>query len=121
MLRGQKRAVVTISDEAREYKQAVASIALACGFTAPYDGRVRLDLQLYPHAPKDARKRATKLGEAWDDSVRCIDLDNALKVTIDSLKGIAFHDDNQIWEIRAHRMEPIGDGMAVVIIQRVSS
>ena len=45
-------------------------------------------------------------GAAWDDSVQCIDLDNASKVLIDALKGAAFEDDKWVRALVLERMEP---------------
>lgn len=111
--RGHKRAIVTLSDEAKAYKREVAWLAKAAGMR-PMDGRVRVDCLLYPALPKNAEKRMRKLGEGWDDSVRSLDLDNALKVTIDALKGVAYHDDKQVWRLTAERMEPCGEARMVV-------
>jgi crossover junction endodeoxyribonuclease RusA len=35
-----------------------------------------------------------------------MDLDNALKVSIDALKGIAYADDSQVYKITAWRADP---------------
>ena len=42
----------------------------------------------------------------WDDSVQCIDLDNAQKVMFDALKGVVFVDDDMIFRINGQRAEP---------------
>ncbi|MFX7793104.1 RusA family crossover junction endodeoxyribonuclease, partial [Acinetobacter baumannii] len=52
---------------------------------------------------------------AWDDTVRCIDLDNAKKVLLDALKGVAIEDDQWVRRIVAERMEPDADGARVVL------
>ena len=48
----------------------------------------------------------------------CMDLDNALKVSIDALKGIAYADDSQVRKITAQRVHGCtahgGTGTAVV-------
>ena len=113
--KGHRRAIVTLSDEAKAYKTQVGLMARAAGLRI-ITGRVQVDCQLYPARPKDADKRMRKLGDAWDDDVRSIDLDNALKVTIDALKGIAYEDDKQVWCINAERMEPTGEARMVVTV-----
>lgn len=112
---GYRRAIVTLSDEAKVYKAQVGWIALAAGMRV-VTGRVQVDCRLYPAMPKDAATRMRKHGDAWDDDVRSIDLDNALKITIDALKGIAYKDDNQVWRINAERMEPDGEARMVVTV-----
>lgn len=74
-----------LSAEARQYKQYVAykvSEAHLCCVQGP----VRLTLHVY---------RPRKIG----------DLDNALKLSVDALKGYAFEDDEQVEEIHAYRHE----------------
>lgn len=117
--RGHKRAIVVLSDEAKAFKSEVGWIAKAAGIRAPFDGRVAMTIKLYPGLPQDAAKRMRKLGDGWDDRVRSIDLDNALKVLIDSLKGIAYADDKQVWRIAAERMEPDGQARAVVTVEPI--
>jgi crossover junction endodeoxyribonuclease RusA len=115
--RGKSRAIVVLSDEAKSYKAQVGwMIAKQAGMRSPHQGRVHLLCRLYPSLPKDAAQRMRKLGEGWDDTVRSLDLDNALKVTIDALKGIAYQDDAQVWRISAERMEPDGEARIEVCV-----
>lgn len=114
--RGKSRAIVVLSDEAKSYKAQVGWIAKSQGMRDPLLGRVHLVCHLFPAMPKDAEKRMRKLGEGWDDNVRSLDLDNALKVTIDALKGIAYVDDAQVWRLSAERMEPDGEARLEVIV-----
>lgn len=117
--RGHSRTVVVLSDEAKRYKEGVLSIARSMGLTKPMPGRVRVAIHLYPARPKDWKIRSLKQPDSWDDSVRSIDLDNALKVTLDALKGVAFGDDKWVWELSAKRMEPDGDARMVVVVSRI--
>lgn len=113
------RAVVVVSAEAEAYKRAVLKHALAAGIHQPIRGRVCLSVQLFPARPLDWAKRATKNPQAWDDTVRSIDLDNALKVLLDALKNVAFDDDSWVRKIEAERMEPDANGGRVFV--KVSS
>lgn len=113
--RGHKRPVITLSDEAKEYKAEVAGIVKAAGIVKPIPGRVCIWLRLYPARPKDWAKRQRRDPQGWDDSVRSIDLDNANKVLLDSLKGLAFEDDSWVRELHSARMEP-DDGPARVVL-----
>ncbi len=117
--KGHKRAIVVLSDEAKLYKRQVSEIAMVSGMGECLEGRVLVEVKLYPALPQDAARRMRKIGEGWDDTVRSIDLDNALKVTIDALNGIAYRDDKQVWKLTAQRMEPIGDACAIVRILEI--
>lgn len=75
-----------VSDEALEYKDDVVVLARQQRFGLPIEGDVAIAFHVY-------RKR--KAG----------DLDNFLKVLIDSLKGIAYTDDKQITHIHAYRFD----------------
>ena len=103
--------------EGKAYRAQAQAMCRAQGVTQPIKGRVQVDVKLYPKRPLDWQARQRKLGAGWDDGVMCIDLDNANKVLLDSLKGIAIVDDN--WQVRrltSERMEPDGEARVVVTI-----
>jgi crossover junction endodeoxyribonuclease RusA len=81
------KAVTVPSAEAKAFKQEVAWRARAAG-GKPASGPVELRIALIP------RNKV------------CMDLDNALKVTIDALKGIVYADDAQVFKIVAERRDP---------------
>lgn len=101
--------------EAKAYKEEVAALAKAAGCRAPLAARVAIGVQLYPHRPLDFVKRMCVHGASWDDTVQCIDLDNANKVLLDSLKGVAIEDDKWVRRIVAERMEPDELGARVIV------
>jgi crossover junction endodeoxyribonuclease RusA len=113
--RGHQRAIVTLSDEAKTYKADVALRCRVAGVCEAIAGRVAIDVKLYPNRPQDWQKRQRKDGATWDDSVQCIDLDNANKVLLDALKGIAMADDKFVRKLSAERMEPDEHGARVVV------
>ena len=119
MPRGFKAPVTTLSDEAKQYKSNVAAIIRAAGIIEPIRGRVSVSYTLFPERPQDWARRAAKNPECWDDDVRCIDLDNAQKVLLDSLKGLVFDDDKWVREIIAKRAEPDGKARLVVIVKEI--
>ena len=119
--KGHQRAIVTLSDAAKKYKKAAHDIALLAGVRKPIAGRVMLTIVLHPKCPQDAAKRARLQPDTWEESVQCIDLDNALKVTIDSLKGIVMVDDNQIWRLTAERGEPVDGGAVIVTVTPIAT
>jgi crossover junction endodeoxyribonuclease RusA len=98
--------------EAKAYR---ADVAARCTHLSPLPGRIAVAVRLFPHRPQDFASRMRKQGPAWDDSVQCIDLDNANKVLLDSLKGIAFEDDRWVRRLQAERMEPDGHGARVIV------
>lgn len=112
---GQKRATVLVSKEGKEYKEFVGWYARSRGITEPLQGRVQITVVLYPHRPKDWEKRQREHGASWDDTVQCIDLDNANKVLLDAIKGVVIDDDKWVRKITSHRAEPDKHGARVVV------
>lgn len=110
-----KHISIVPTKEARQYREQVGWIARGAGVKAPLQGRLAVDLKLYPNRPQDWRTRQRKFGAAWDDSVQCIDLTNAEKVLMDALNGVAFNDDKQVRRYTAERMEPDERGARVVL------
>lgn len=102
--------------EGRQYRAEAAACCKAQGVREPIIGRVHIDVKLYPKRPQDWKKRQRQAGAAWDDSVMCIDLDNANKVVLDSLKGAAIEDDKWVRRMTSERMEPDGEARVVVTI-----
>jgi crossover junction endodeoxyribonuclease RusA len=100
--------------EAKAYREAVSWQARAAG-VKPITGRVSVEVELYPNRPQDWQKRQREHGDAWDDTVLCLDLDNANKVLLDALKGVAFEDDKWVRSLSSRRMEPDFRGARVVV------
>lgn len=111
------RTMMVPSKEAKAYKAEVGYLARHAGITRPIEGRIAVDVLLYPKRPQDWAKRASRDPLAWDDTVQCLDLDNANKVLFDALKRIAFEDDRWIRRIVAERMEPDGEARVIVRIR----
>lgn len=110
-----------VSTEAKTYKEQVGWMLRAAGVRSPLVGRIAIAYTLYPHRPLDYKTRMRKHGDAWQDTVQCIDLDNAQKVLLDALKGIAFEDDAWVRRITAERAEPDGEARLVVTITRIDT
>jgi crossover junction endodeoxyribonuclease RusA len=102
--------------EAKQFRADVAALCRSQGVLAPITGRVHVDVKLYPARPQDWQKRMRQDGPTWDDTVRCIDIDNANKVLLDSLKDVAIEDDRWVRRLTAERMEPDGEARVVVTI-----
>lgn len=103
--------------EATAYKRSVRQLLVVAGVRRPIEGRVRLDIQLHPHCPKDWRTRERKDPLWWGDTVQRLDLDNVNKVLLDALKGVAIVDDAQVWELAGKVMEPRPDVQACVVVR----
>lgn len=114
-IQGKPMPMVYVTTEAKAFKASVLQLARATGVIAPITGRVKVDIKLYPHRPLDWKTRQRKLGAAWDDTVQCIDLDNARKVLYDSLKGVAMEDDKWVRQETGERMEPDEHPARVVV------
>lgn len=110
-----KHITIVPTKEAKQYRTTVGALCKAAGVRAPIKGRVAITVRLYPHRPLDWQKRVRQVGELWDDTVQCIDLDNANKVLLDSLKGVAIDDDRWVRRLHAERMEPDGGEARVVV------
>lgn len=105
-----------VSAEAKAYKATVCGLAKIAGVNAPITGRVAFDIKLYPSRPQDWERRMKRSPDDWDDTVQCIDLDNANKVLLDALKGVAIGDDKWVRRITSERMEPDGEARLEVTI-----
>lgn len=112
---GKWMAMTYVTPEAVDYRKQVALLAQAAGIKGLMTGRIRMHLQLYPHRPLDWKTRQRKFGEAWDDTVQCIDLGNAEKVLSDALQGVVIGDDKRFRSILLERMEPDEHGARVVV------
>lgn len=102
--------------EAKAFRADIAARCRAQGARAPLAGRVHIDVKLYPARPQDWQRRMRVDGAAWDDTVRCIDIDNANKVLLDALKDVAIEDDKWVRRLTSERMEPDGEARVVVTI-----
>jgi crossover junction endodeoxyribonuclease RusA len=119
-IKGRPMPLVYVTADAKDFKVAVAKACSAAGVVQPLLGRVAIHVQLYPHRPLDHAKRMRQLGPAWDDGVQCLDLDNANKVLLDSLKGVAIEDDKWVRLLSSERMEPDGEARVVVRVNRLT-
>lgn len=112
-------ALTYVSKEAKEFKEHVGWLARAAGVRAPIAGRVAISYTLHPHRPLDYLRRIKRDPAGWEDTVQCIDLDNAQKVLLDALKGVVIEDDRWVRSIFAVRGEPVDGGKLVVTISPV--
>lgn len=88
-----------LSEEGRSFKARAGLLALAEGLR-PTSAEVEVAVAI--HRPRKAG-----------------DLDNFLKVILDSMTGVAWHDDKQVRKITAERFEDKENPRAVISIQEV--
>ena len=97
-------AITHVSSEANAYKRVVALAARYAGLE-PLFGVVAVDITFHP--------KTTKSGAA---SKQRLDLDNVLKVTLDALQGVAYHNDSQVSYLTAEVGQAIdGGGLSVEV------
>lgn len=102
------------SSVATSYFETVTRIAKQNGIQL-HDGPVSVDVELHPPKPSDWDKRKAKDPHAVLQ-VRRIDLDNALKVCLDSLQGVAYNNDKQITALVVRLGEPVPCGAMAVAV-----
>ena len=117
----QSRSTTYVTNEAKAFKEQVGWLAKAAGILKPILGRVAISYTLHPHCPQDAQRRMKRDPYTWDDTVQCIDLDNAQKVLFDALKGVAIEDDKWVRRITAERGMPVDGGKLVVTITPIKA
>ncbi|WP_284335422.1 RusA family crossover junction endodeoxyribonuclease [Comamonas sp. NoAH] len=113
-------AMIYVTPEAKAFKEKVQWLARQAGVRTPFQGRFNLLIILHPHCPQDAHRRMKRDPCGWEDTVQCMDLDNAQKVTIDALKGVVFEDDKRAWDIHSKRGTPVDGGKLVVTITPIA-
>lgn len=111
-----KRTMMVPTTEAKAFRAEVAWLARAAGLRTPSTGWIVLDMTLHPPEPKDAVDRIRRLGPSWHMHCRCLDVDNAIKVTVDALQGVAYANDSQVVELTIRRGLPVKDGGLTVVI-----
>lgn len=114
--RGRSMVLYYLTAEAKAFKAECQRIAAHCNIK-PILGPIEYELELYPHLPQDWRTRAKRDPMFWDSTVRCIDSDNAVKVLLDALNGIAWTDDSMIFDGRQRRMVPDGQSMCILRVR----
>lgn len=91
------KARTLVSEDAKNYKKEVGKLAHRLGMR-PAVGDVSVAITLY-------RNQASG------------DLDNRIKVTLDTLRGVAFEDDKQVVEIHARRFDDKGNGRIIISVR----
>lgn len=87
------------SEEAKAWKLETAYRIRSRYRIAPTEGPVKIGITLKPKQNKDGSASKTRL-----------DLDNAIKATLDACNGVIWVDDKQVVEIYATIGEPVTNG-----------
>lgn len=99
---------VVRSTEARSYKTACQIVA-AREKIKPVAGDVSVTIILHPKMTKNGAASKTR-----------IDLDNALKVVIDAMQGVAYANDSQVVSIKADVGYPVTNGGLTVEVKEAA-
>lgn len=119
--RGCVQPVTMVSPEADAYRKRVQRLAREAGIVRPFPGRVSVSYVLYPKRPLDWKRRARANPARWDDSVQCIDLDNAQKILFDALEGVVFENDRLVRHIEGERAVPDGDARVELRVESMEA
>lgn len=89
--KGGTRPIPFVTPEAKRFKKECGWIAKAAGMSGPTTRPIEIaSVILHPRS----------IGPAGKKTGATMDLDNVLKVSLDSLKGVVYVDDRQIQRIR---------------------
>ena len=97
------------SKDANEYRHAVQWFGKE-ERVKPHDGDCSIELIVHPRMT--VNNKASRI---------VIDIDNAIKVTLDALEGVLYHNDNQVKELSASYGEPVTGGALTVIAKRMEA
>ena len=98
------------SADATAYKRHIWALARSNGISDTNLAPVALELILRPLRPLDGDRRERLYGADWHLSLRCLDLDNSIKILLDALQGVAYANDKQVRSIKIERGTPVNGG-----------
>ena len=109
-----------VTKEGKEFKKICSDLAKEEGdklnLNLPLNIRFDIDITVYPKLPKDWQKREKK-DPFWYLELKTLDVDNCLKVLLDSFNEVVYTDDKKIFSLKIRRGYPIQDGGAKVIFR----
>ena len=91
--------------EANEYKANCLLLAKQAGVLEPFNEFVVVEIELYPKLTDTGTKLAKK-DSLWMFKVQSIDVDNSLKVLIDSFNKVIYTDDKKIVSLTIKKCIP---------------
>ena len=108
------------SKEANEFKEKFQLIARNAGITEPMDGYVEVDITIYPKMTKTCTKLAKK-DCLYYLKIQCLDVDNCLKVLLDSFNKVIYTDDKKIVKLSITKGIPYcEEGATKITIKKIN-
>lgn len=106
--------------EANEFKDKFQQLARNAGITEPMDGFVEVDIVIYPKMTKTCTKLAKK-DPLYYLKIQCLDVDNCLKVLLDSFNKIIYTDDKKIVKLSISKGIPYcEEGATKITIKKIN-
>ena len=100
--------------EANEFKQKFQELARETGLIEPLNGFVEVDIIIYPKLTKTAIKLSKK-DPLYYLKIQCLDVDNCLKVLLDSFNKVIYTDDKKIVRLSICKGKPYCENGATQI------
>jgi len=95
---------VQIYDPAGKLKQKIRAIISEQFVEAPIESSIEAVVTFFFKPPKSTSKKNVKLMLDNDTKhVKKPDIDNIQKLFFDVMTGLVYHDDNQIWKVKAEK------------------
>jgi crossover junction endodeoxyribonuclease RusA len=105
--------------EANDFKEKFQQLAKNAGVIEPMDGFVEVDIVLYPKMTKTCIKLAKK-DPLYYLKIQCLDVDNCLKVLLDSFNKVIYTDDKKIVKLSIRKGVPYcEEGATKITIKKI--
>jgi crossover junction endodeoxyribonuclease RusA len=105
--------------EANDFTEKLQELVREAGLYEPFDGFVEVDIIIYPKLTKTAIKLQKK-DPLYYLKIQCLDVDNCLKVLLDSFNKIIYTDDKKIVKLNICKGKPYCvEGATQIIIKKI--
>lgn len=105
---------------ANDFKETFQKLARDAGVLAPIDGFVEVSIIIYPKLTKTATKLA-KTDPLYYLKIQCLDVDNCLKVLLDSFNKVIYTDDKKIVNLTIKKGVPYCvEGATHITIKKIN-
>lgn len=106
--------------EANQYKETFQKLARDAGICQPIDGYVEVSIIIYPKLTKTAIKLSKK-DPLYYLKIQCLDVDNCLKVLLDSFNKVIYTDDKKIVNLTIKKGVPYcSEGATSITIKKIN-
>lgn len=104
---------------ANDFKAKFISLAKEQGILEPLEGFVEVDIIIYPKLTETGLKLSKK-DPLWYLKVQCLDVDNCLKVLLDSFNKLVYTDDKMISKLTIKKGIPYcAEGATHITIRKI--